>query len=47
MDYNEAISSVDALESCPLLVEVNVYGTKVKDASKLTSQGVIVNYNPV
>ena len=47
MDYNEPISSVDPLENCPLLVEVNVYGTKVKDASKLTSQGVIVNYNPV
>lgn len=47
MDYNADISSVDTLESCPLLVEVNVYGTKVKDASKLTSQSVIVNYSPV
>ena len=47
MDYNAEISSISPLENCPILVEVNVYETKVKDASKLTAQGVIVNYNPV
>lgn len=47
MDYNEEISSVEALASCPVLIQVNVYGTKVTDVSSLTNQSVIVNYNPV
>jgi internalin A len=47
MDYNKDISSVKDLADCPLLVEVNVYGTKVKDVSDLTKQSIIVNYNPV
>lgn len=47
MDYNSDISSVNELAKCPLLVEVNVYGTKVKNVSELTKQSIIVNYNPV
>lgn len=47
MDYNESISSVKALANCPMLIEVNVYATKVKDVTALTDQSVIVNYNPV
>jgi len=47
MEYNSSISSLSDLSSCPVLMQVNVYGTKVKNASALTSQGVIVNYNPV
>ena len=47
MDYNTDISSVSALENCPMLIEVNVYATKVKDVTPLTNQSVIVNYNPV
>jgi len=47
MDYNSEISSVSELAKCPLLIEVNVYGTKVKNVSDLTKQSVIVNYNPV
>lgn len=47
MDYNKDISSVKALAKCPMLVEVNVYATKVKDVTALTDQSVIVNYNPV
>ncbi len=46
MDYNEKISSVKDLASCPMLVQVNVYGTKVKDVSALTNLQIIVNYNP-
>lgn len=46
MDYNEDISSVDALADCPVLVLVNVYGTEVTDVSALTKQSIIVNYNP-
>jgi len=47
MDYNIEISSVEALVACPVLIQVNVYGTKVTDVEMLTSQSVIVNYNPV
>lgn len=47
MDYNDGITSVDALADCPVLIQVNVYGTGVKDVSKLTSQSVVVNYNPL
>lgn len=47
MDYNTEISSVDELANCPVLIEVNVYATKVTDVSSLTNQSIIVNYNPV
>ncbi len=46
MDYNENISSVSDLASCPVLIQVNVYGTKVKEARALTEQSVVVNYDP-
>ncbi len=46
MDYNKSISSVKALADCPMLIQVNVYGTKVTQVSSLTSQNIIVNYDP-
>lgn len=46
MDYNKGISSVKALADCPVLIQVNVYGTKVTQVSSLTSQNIIVNYDP-
>ncbi len=46
MDYNEDISSVKSLAKCPVLIEVNVYGTKVSNVSALTEQSIIVNYDP-
>ena len=46
MDYNKGISSVKALADCPMLIQVNVYGTKVTQVSTLTSMNVIVNYDP-
>lgn len=46
MDYNSGISSVKALASCPALIQVNVFGTKVRNVSDLTSMSVIVNYDP-
>ena len=46
MDYNSSISSVKALAKCPTLIQVNVFGTKVRSVSDLTSLSVIVNYNP-
>ena len=47
MDYNENIQSVAALTACPVLIQVNVYGTKVTDVTMLTEQSIIVNYNPI
>ena len=47
MDYNTEISSVKELASCPRLIEVNVYATKVTSVNSLTDQSIIVNYNPV
>lgn len=41
-DYNEGIKSINKLSSCPMLVQVNIFGTKVTDVISLTSQGVIV-----
>lgn len=47
VDYNENIEDVECLASCPLLVQINAFGTKVKEVTTLTQIGVIVNYNPV
>ena len=46
MDYNPEITSVDALADCPTLIQVNIYGTKVTNISKLTDQSIVVNYDP-
>lgn len=46
MDYNSEIKSISELTNCPKLVQVNVYGTKVKNVSALTDQSIIVNYDP-
>lgn len=47
MDYNEEIEDVECLADCPLLILVNVYGTKVTEVEALTDQSIIVNFNPV
>lgn len=50
MDYNADIESVEALEGCPALVRVDVYGTKVSQISDVTAltgeRGIIVNFTP-
>ncbi len=46
-DYNPGLSSVDPLASCPSLLLVSVYGTKVSNVSALTDQfDVVVHYDP-
>ena len=47
VDYNENVEDIERLASCPLLVQVDAFGTKVKEVTTLTQMGVIVNYNPV
>lgn len=46
VDYNEGITSLDSLTYCPNLYLVNAFGTGVTDASALTSQSIIVNFDP-
>jgi internalin A len=46
MDYNAELSSVACLADCPLLIQVNVFGTKVTSVSMLTEMSVVVNYDP-
>ncbi|MBQ7415522.1 MAG: leucine-rich repeat domain-containing protein [Oscillospiraceae bacterium] len=47
MDFNADISSVNALAGCYALIEVSVYGTKVREVNALTDMGVIVKYQPI
>ena len=47
MDFNEDLESVNALAGCYALVEVSVYGTKVREVDALTDMGVIVKYTPI
>ena len=46
MDYNPELSTIDPLAYCPVLIEVNLFGTKVVDVDILTQQSIIVHYNP-
>ena len=46
MDYNKNLESVTCLKDCYLLIQVNVYGTKVRDVKALTDMSVIVKYDP-
>lgn len=46
MDYNQNLESVTCLKDCYRLIQVNVYGTKVRDVRVLTDMSVIVKYDP-
>ena len=46
MDYNPELDDISPIAYCPVLVEVNLFGTKVIDVDILTSQSIIVHYNP-
>ena len=46
VDYNPELESLEPLDSCPLLVRVNAYGTLVTEVTFLTEKGVIVNFDP-
>ena len=47
MDYNKPLKNIDRLVNCAALEVVNVYGTSVTNATKLTNKGITVNYSPV
>ena len=47
--YNTGIKSVKPLADCPVLIQVNVYGTKVTDVNVLTGNEqniIVVEYDP-
>ena len=46
VDYNENIEDILCLTSCPLIVQIDAFGTKVADVKALTDMGVIVNWDP-
>lgn len=46
MDYNEELESVEPLVSCPRIIQVKVYGTKVAEVSALLEMDVIVEFDP-
>lgn len=47
--YNtkNSLTNVDALQHCTALKEVHIYGTKVRNVSKLTAKGIFVQFTPV
>ena len=45
-DYNPELDSLKPLDSCPVLIRVNAYGTKVTEVSFLTAKSIIVNFDP-
>ena len=44
-DYNN-IRDIDVLQDCPVLAQVNVYGTYIRSAGALGDKGVVVNFTP-
>lgn len=46
IDYNEAVESLEPLRECPVLIQVNAFGTMVTEVSFLTEQSIVVNYDP-
>lgn len=45
-DYNPELEDLKPLDTCPVLVKVNAYGTKVTEVSFLTQKSIIVNFDP-
>ena len=45
-DYNPEIADLLPLNSCEMLLKVNVYGTKVTVVNFLTAKSIIVNFDP-
>lgn len=46
MDYNPKLSSIKPLLECNRLIQVKVYGTKVKDVDGLLEMDVLVEFDP-
>lgn len=46
IDYNEAVDSLEPLRECPVLIQVNAFGTMVTEVAFLTEQSIVVNFDP-
>jgi len=46
VDYNEAIETLEPLDSCHVLIQVNAHGTMVTEVEFLTEKSIVVNYDP-
>jgi len=46
MDHNADLESLEPLDSCPVLIKVNAYGTKVTEVTFLTEKSIVVNFDP-
>lgn len=46
IDYNAEVEDLKPLDTCPVLIRVNAYGTKVTEVSFLTEKSIIVNFDP-
>ena len=46
MDYNPELTDISCLADCPVLIQVSVFGTKVREVSALTDNEIIVSYDP-
>ena len=46
IDYNEEVVDLLPLDTCPVLVTVNAYGTNVTEVTFLTEKSIIVNFDP-
>ena len=44
-DYNN-IRNISVLQDCPVLAQVNVYGTYIRSGGVLADKGVVVNFTP-
>lgn len=46
IDYNTEVAEIEGLAACPLIVEIDAFGTKVTSVTALTDIGAIVNFDP-
>lgn len=46
VDYNPELKDIICLASCPMLIKVDAFGTKVSEIQALLDMSVIVNYDP-
>lgn len=46
MDYNEGLSDISPLATCPKLMQINVFGTDVTDISAFSESSIVIHYDP-
>jgi internalin A len=46
MDHNKKLSTIEPLKTCNMLVQINVFGTKVSKVDWFLDHDIVVNYDP-